>query len=29
MWYFKNDKQKDWKANQTLLASCDTVEVFI
>lgn len=28
MWYFKNDKQKDWKANQTLLASCDTVEDF-
>jgi len=28
MWYFKNDKQKDWKSNLMLLASCDTVEDF-
>ena len=29
MWYFKNDKAKDWKSNQRLIASCDTVEVRI
>jgi len=28
MWYYKNDKQKDWKSNQRLIASCDTVEDF-
>jgi len=28
MWYFKNDKQKDWKSNLRFLASCDTVEDF-
>jgi len=28
MWYFKNDKAKDWKSNQRLIASCDTVEDF-
>lgn len=28
MWYFKNDKQKDWKDNHKLIASCDTVEDF-
>ena len=27
MWYYKNDKSKDWKMNLKLVASCDTVEV--
>ena len=27
MWYFKNDKQKDWKDNHKIIASCDTIEV--
>jgi len=28
MWYYKNDKQKDWKSNLIFLASCDTIEDF-
>ena len=27
MWYYKNDKAKDWSSNLRFLASCDTVEV--
>ena len=27
MWYFKNDKAKEWKDNHKLIASCDTIEV--
>merc|ERR1712136_299549 len=26
MWYFKNDKNKDWKNNLKFIASCSTVE---
>ena len=29
MWYFKNDKAKDWKSNLRFLATCDTVEVSV
>jgi len=28
MWYYKNDKAKDWSSNLRFLASCDTVEDF-
>merc|ERR1712135_249882 len=28
MWYFKNDKNKDWKNNLKFIASCSTVEDF-
>jgi len=28
MWYFKNDKSKDWKENQRVLLSFDTIEDF-
>jgi len=28
MWYFKNDKAKEWKDNHKLIASCDTIEDF-
>jgi len=28
MWYFKNDKQKDWKDNHKIISSCDTIEDF-
>ena len=28
LWYFKNDKTKDWASNLKLVASFDTVEDF-